>query len=317
MATNRIVYLLSLSLSVIFFFASGEWSSWVLLLLTAALPWLSLLFSLPAMLGSRVAAQMPRSVEQGQTALMHLRIEAPRWLPAPDVQIRLNLRTRDQERDVRYLSRLSRTDGVLSLPTEHCGAIWPAFQKGKVYDFLGLFHLRIRTPRLEPMVILPISLIPDPMPDLERFLDRQLKPKPGGGYSEIYDHRPYRPGDPVKGIHWKLSLKSEELIVREPMEPVRREVLLAVRTPVGAELRDRNLGNLRYVSGWLLDRGVRHSVLWMDGESLVRDEVSDEESLLRVLGRLCAAAEKSRPLPEQMPFRSDWLCRIGREGGAA
>ncbi len=315
MATNRILYMLVLSLSIVFYFASGEWSSWVLLVLVAALPWVSLLFSLPAMLGSRVEASMPRSAEQGEAALLHLRIKAPAWLPAPDVQIRLNLRTRDRERDVRYLSRLSRTDGVLSLPTEHCGGVWPAFQKGKVYDYLGLFHVRIRTPKLAPMAVLPRARIPEPMPNLEQFLNLQLKPKPGGGYSEIHDHRPYRPGDPVKGIHWKLSLKSDELIVREAMEPIRREILLAVRTPFGPELRDLNLGNLRYVCGWMLQHDIRHSVLWMDGENLARGEVSDEDSMLRVLTRVCMTQEKSLPLPEQMPFCAEWLCRIGKEGG--
>ena len=87
MATNRIIYTLTLVLSAVFYFASGEWSSWVLLLLVAILPWVSLIFSLPAMLGSRVEAKLPRTAEAGETALMHLRIDAPGWLPAPDVQV--------------------------------------------------------------------------------------------------------------------------------------------------------------------------------------------------------------------------------------
>ena len=316
MATNRIIYLLCLAVSAVFYFASGEWSSWVLLVLVAVLPWVSLIFSLPAMLGSRVDVRLPQKAEQGENALMHLRIDAPAWLPAPDVQLRLNLRTRDRERDIRYLSRLSRTDGVLSLPTEDCGAVYPAFQKARVYDFLGIFHLRVRTPKLEPMAVLPLPRIPEPMPNLEQVLNQQLKPRPGGGFSEIHDHRPYRPGDPIKGIHWKLSLKTDELIVREPMDAIRREILLAVRTPRGPELRNMNLGNLRYLSGWLLDRGVAHSVLWMEGDSPVREEIKDEDSLLRVLVRTCLAPEDSAALPEQIPFKADWLCRIGREGDA-
>ena len=158
--------------------------------------------------------------------------------------------------------------------------------------------------------------MPEPMPNLEQFLNQQLKPKPGGGYSEVHDHRPYRPGDPVKDIHWKLSLKTDELIVREAMEAVRREILLAVRTPSGPEHRDQNLGNLRYVSGWLLEHEVPHSVLWMNGESMTRSEVHDEDSMIRMLTGACLAAEKSPPLPEQLPFRTDWLCRIGKEGEA-
>lgn len=33
----------------------------------------------------------------------------------------------------------------------------------------------------------------------------------------VYDLRPYRVGDPLKQIHWKLTAKVDELTVREPL----------------------------------------------------------------------------------------------------
>lgn len=313
MALNRFLYCMSLLLAVVFYFASSAWASWVLLLLIAVLPWVSLIFSLPAILTCRLSASLQAMTEQGERTLLHIRVSSLRWLPAPEMRMQLNLRSRDQERNIRFLSHLSRADGILAVPTKDCGWLHPVFSKGKVYDFLGLFRFKVRLPEVSAMAILPPAVRPDPMPDLEQLLNQQLKPKPGGGYSEIHDHRPYRPGDPVKGIHWKLSVKTDELIVREPMDPIRRQVILAVRTPRGPRQRAVNLGNLRFLSGWLLDRGIPHGVVWMDGDRLRKTEVEDEAGSLAALAGACLAPEDSLDLPDSLPFKADWLCRLGEE----
>lgn len=315
MGPNRVLYLVTLLLALVFYLASSVWAAWILLVLLAALPWVSLLVSLPAIVCCRVAATLPPITQQGQKTLLHIRVDCPRLLPVPETRLRLNLRTRDREKDIRYLSHLSRTDGILNLPTDTCGYLAPELLKGRIYDYLGLFSFRIKAPQLAPMAILPVSLVPDPMPDLEQFLNQQLKPKPGGGYSEIHDHRPYRPGDPVKGIHWKLSVKTDELIVREPMDSVQQQVVLAVRTPRGPESRSKTLGNLRYLSEWLLDHRVEHALVWMDGEHLQRAQVNDPDTLLAALAGTCLAPESSLDLPKALPYKADWLCRVGQEGG--
>lgn len=317
MAANRLLYLGLLALSGIFYFASGIWFSWLLLVLVLVLPVVSLLLSLPGMLSCRLGASLPQRVEQGESAALRLQLTAWKLLPLPEVQIRLNLRTRDQERDLRYLSRLSRTDGLLALSTERCGFLAPEFRRGRVYDALGLFWLPLRLPKLEPMAILPAARQPEPMPRLEQFLQQQVKPKPGGGYAELHDHRSYRPGDPVKSIHWKLSMKSDQLVVREPLEPVKRRMLLALRTPKGAKARDVNLGQLRYLSNWLLDHGVAHELVWMEGTRLRSGPVAQPDQLMALLREICLAPEDSRPLPQPLPISGDWICPVGMEGGGA
>ena len=313
MALNRFLYLCVLGLAVVFYFASTAWVSWVLLVAVAALPWVSLLFSLPALLTCRVAASLPPVTEQGLRTLLHLQVTSLWLLPTPELRVHLNLRSRDEDRDVRFLSHLSRADGILAVPTQDCGFLAPEFLKGRIYDFLGLFRFPIRLPKLGPMAILPPARMPAPMPDLDQMLNMQLRPKAGGGFSEIHDHRPYRPGDPVKGIHWKLSAKTDELIVREPMEPLQRKVILAVNTPYGPEAREKTLGNLRYLTDWLLSRGVAHTVVWMDGEKLCEAPVREEADGLESLRGACLAAGSSAPLPKPLPFQADWICRIGEE----
>ena len=320
MAVNRLLYGGVLILSVVFYFASNidpfeSWHSWILLALVLALPLLSLLVSLPAMLSCRLEASMAETVEQGTKAGLHLRLSAWRLLPLPEVQIRLNLRTRDREKDMRFLGRLTREDGVMALPTDECGFLSAEFCRGRVCDALGLFRVPMRLPKLAPMAIIPPERRPEPMPRLEQFLQQQMKPKPGGGAAEQHDHRSYRPGDPVKDIHWKLSLKTDELIVREALEPIRRRLILAIRTPRGAETRAETLGAFRWLSNWLLENGVAHYAVWMDGEQRCEQSIESEEEQMAVLRAACLAPEKTAKLPWPLPFQADWVCPVGWEGG--
>ena len=315
MSSNRLLYLGLLILAVVFYFASGIWFSWLLVAVLLALPLLTLLLSLPAMLSCSLEASMVNTAEQGENAVLHLQLRSWPVLPLPEVQIRLNLRTRDNPKDLRYLSRLTRAEGVLALPTDTCGFLAPEFCRGRVYDALGLFRLPLRLPKLEPLAILPPALPPTPLPRLESLLHQQLRPKPGGGAAEQHEIRPYRPGDPVKDIHWKLSLKTDELMIREAQEPLRRRVVLALRTPQGPRERAQNLGNLRWLSRWLLEKDLPHDIVWMEGPELRRAAVTNGTEALNALRLACLAPETSANLPWPLPFQAEWVCPVGTEGG--
>ena len=68
------------------------------------------------------------------------------------------------------------------------------------------------------------------------------------------DVRPYMPGDPVRRIHWKLSAKKDELLIREPApnaEPAEEERTADSRTD-GARKRIRKKPALFAAAGLLL-----------------------------------------------------------------
>ena len=314
MAANRLIYLAALIAATTFYFASTLWFSWVILVVALALPWVSLLLTLPAMLCCRLTASAPALTEQDDQASFRLRLRAPRLLPLPELQLRLTLTLPSGAEDARYLSRLGRSEGRLTLPTAHCGQIAYRLDRGRVYDYLGLFWLPKRVAAPGPTVVLPHAQEPVPMPDVEQFLHLQLKPKPGGGYAEIHDHRPYREGDPVRSIHWKLSMKTEDLIVREPMEPVRRTLLLLVQTPNSDAARDSILGQLRFLSAWLQEHALDHTVAWMSGTAYHTAEVKPGDPDDRVVTLCCQAPPDSAPLPEGR-VQADWVYAIRQKGG--
>jgi len=86
-----------------------------------------------------------------------------------------------------------------------------------VYDFMRTVRLRIPVKCQTDILVIPRMLTLE-----ETNLDSQGKrtsPKAlhsrGCDNTDIEDIRAYRPGDSRKSIHWKLSTKSEDLIVKE------------------------------------------------------------------------------------------------------
>lgn len=50
----------------------------------------------------------------------------------------------------------------------------------------------------------------------------------GEDFSEIFDLREYREGDALKHIHWKATLKHNEILVKDGSQPLVKKILLAV-----------------------------------------------------------------------------------------
>ena len=323
MAVNRIVYAVALAGAAVFYLFNGAWFSSLVLLVVLALPVLSLLCSLPAMCTLRMQASGPDTVERGQKAVIHMRAVANRFFPVPDVRVRMTIQTcATGAKEVKYLSRIPQKDGVLSFPADNCGLLRLSLYKGRVYDYLGLFCLRLRLPAPMEIAVLPKAEAPEPLPDLSQFRAVRLQAKKGGGFSEFHENREYRPGDSVRDIHWKLSGKTDKLIVREAMEPVQRRLVLAVETPATLQAMNSALGQLRWLSQWLAERGYSHRVCWRDPDSgdVRFAQVTAEEQVQAMLRQVCGlrVSADARSLPDDLTLGADWLYRItpaGKEAG--
>ena len=150
------------------------------------------------------------------------------------------------------------------LTTPHCGRLICRAERAWTCDLLGLFPLPIPTGRPAAVLILP--------PDMEQALPERLLgggpgggallPRPGGGPGEDYDLRDYRPGDPLRSVHWKLSSKRDELVVRETLEP-RQTTLVLTYDHFGAPAAlDQTFARLCALSRALLERGRPHHIQW-------------------------------------------------------
>ena len=301
---RRMIYLTALAGCLVFYIAYGEWFSWLALLLMLGLPWLSLLLSLPAMLGFRAYAGGPLALPQGT--------EGEVWLagssrfPLPPFHGKLRLRCCITGEATRYLPSRG-------LPTEHCGGITVSVKKLRVCDYLGLFAFPVKCREKKTVLVRPTPLpVPEP-PDLQRYIARSWRPKFGGGFAENHELRLYRPGDSPNQVHWKLSAKTGKLTLREPREPQRGLVLLTLTLRGTPDELDRKFGRLLWLGNYLLEQNVPFEIRALTAEGIRSLSVSNGHELTKAIDTLlCTGAAPEGSIRDQF-YAASWQYHIGGE----
>jgi uncharacterized protein (DUF58 family) len=152
-------------------------------------------------------------------------------------------------------------------------------------DPLGLFRYRRRRPDSEVALVLPrfTSLV-------ARVEVRELEasvaaPRAGSG-TEMFGVREYRPGDPLRRIHWRSSARHGELVVREYEPPgVQTLGIFCDPAPATEEIADQ-IARLAASEAWDCIREGGRVVLWAPGQEPSRPrETRSMWALLEWLAR--------------------------------
>lgn len=304
MAVRRLWYLVALLGCWVFYIAYGEWFSWLLLLLVLGLPWLSLLLSLPAMLQLALAPAGPDSIPLGQTGQLQLLGSCD--LPMPPFRGKIRLTGCLEGTATRY-------DPQAGITAHHCGGITATLEKARVYDYLGLFSLRVRKTETKTILIRPQSLPLQEPENLLRHTACAWQPKFGGGFAENHELRLYRPGDSLNQVHWKLSAKTGKLILREPLEPRRGLILLTMTLRGTPEELDRKLGRLQWLGNYLLDQGLSHELRILTGKGLLTFSIRHATDLSKALDTLLCTPVAREGSIRDRSFSAAWQHHIGGE----
>lgn len=126
------------------------------------------------------------------------------------------------------------TTETLVLPTMYCGAYRIRAEQLYIYDIFAVFRAK-RNVKLETEFLiypktgaLPLSLAERDVYDMESF--RYSDEKSGDDANETFDIREYRAGDSIRKIHWKLTGKLDQVMIRESSYPVFHSILLLWET---------------------------------------------------------------------------------------
>jgi hypothetical protein len=288
MGGRRIVYFIGLVMGAVFHTLYGQYLSYMLLRFLILLPFVSLLVSLPAMLRVRVLLSASGASPRGEKAAARLRIDSRFFLPVGCLSMTFtgeNKFTGEsmKKRKCSYWGVL-KAEEDLPLPGERCGVISCSLGRVWVWDYMGIFVLPVK--RCDPAVytVLPVADKPVPLPELDQDSAITLKPKPGGGYSEEHELRPYRQGDPLNMIHWKLSSKLDDPIVREPQLMQRKRITLSVSPCADPGGLESQLDQLMYLSLDLVEKGIPHRVCFgAHMEAYIKDRNSLDEFMETLL----------------------------------
>lgn len=298
------MYGLALIGCLTFYGAYQEWFSWILLLTLVLFPWLSLLLSLGTIVRMKLEPSAASKIPVGTIACGRLKVYSNG--PQPPLKSKISI-TRPITGEKWILNPGDK------LPTDHCGGLVAELYKPKVFDYLGLFQFRIRKTNSRTFLVWPQMKCMEIPPDLSQHLARSWHPKPGGGYAENYEIRQYHPGDHLNQIHWKLSAKVGDLILREPMEPESGRMLLTMDLCGSPQALDSKFGRLIWLSNWLLDHMIPFEIRVLTGNGIECWVISDEWSLQKcVEALLCTPFVKEGSI-QNRSFTAVWQHHIGGE----
>ena len=164
----------------------------------------------------------------------------------------------------------------LHLESDYCGILNIALNRYKVSDFLHLFtfgrkmDLSCETTIFPKLVDLKFEISPQ-VRDFVGESDLFSKDRSGDDPSEVFDVRPYRMGDRLQQVHWKLSARMEETFVKEFSRPIGYPVVVFLDLSKN-HLEDKmNVKALAHaietgisISKGLMEAECRHYIAWCD-----------------------------------------------------
>ncbi|MBP3454491.1 MAG: DUF58 domain-containing protein [Clostridia bacterium] len=169
-----------------------------------------------------------RSVQRGESVMLTVTVKHRGIIPIAPMLLELYATPDTPETAVRLKDAPGRTQ-KLTLPfhAAHVGVSSPGVKSCTVEDLFGLFAIT-KQPKAAQSELLVL-----PLP----FQVEQLTFAPGDSGLETMaratedvtnpsDIRAYMPGDALKKIHWKLSARKRELVVRRFEEPVLPDALV-------------------------------------------------------------------------------------------
>ena len=236
MIKNILIYLAVLVSAFVFNVFFYAWFSWYLLVLTLCVPLLSLLISLPFMIftavkGISVFTQKELTAEEPLSISITTRKSKNLFCPLIKIKFKSHNRFAKQKKSLKFLYGGLITDSInikTSSITHNCGSLEINAKYFKVYDLLGIFFIPAR---LNCHAVVFINPKPKQVSVLPNNMQNKIigyKPK-SNGFAEEYELRSYQQGDTLKNIHWKISARHNELIVKEPSTPIYRPLVL---TPI-------------------------------------------------------------------------------------
>lgn len=185
------------------------------------------------------------------------------------------------------------------LTSGKCGNL--SITVGKLYvgDFLGIFYLPVSVSEKQESlsvmpVIRPMELDIDKR-NWEILLDSDEYDTTRGGEdpSEVFQIRSYRGGDRMQSIHWKMTARSEDLMVKEFSRPLYCAVVIfldmrVVQNDFGFDNADEYLEKVLALSFGLMEAECRHMVVWYDEKKnqICRMQMETQEQLYELIEQL-------------------------------
>ena len=192
----------------------------------------------------------------------------------------------------------------LPVDTHRCGKIKIRQTEICYYDVLGLFRFRKNCSQERVMFVYPekiplhilLSQHPGSMETGDVF-DEKIR---GQDTSETFDLRDYQRGDSLRAVHWKLSCKMDELLIREFSRPANYNTIILFEFLSKSDQKERTDSIINMtaslvsaVMNGLLKLNMGHQVGYMVREEYMESTVDSQDTLIQAINSMMSIQKES------------------------
>lgn len=326
MLRNKVRYLLLLISVGVLSVLYNIYYMGIVLLTIIAMPFL--MFGLLSYLYGRVKAEMISVVHianKRDAIPITVQLTNPSIFPVTNLKIYISYKNgySDQKFKKSFLVSLdyrTKTSVICNLYSEYAGNLEITLEGIRIYDYMKLFSLKKKFKNQLKVAILPYyyELEENYISNNTRLIesDNYSPLKSGDDPSEVFAIREYREGDRLQRIHWKLSMKQDQLMIKEFSDPLNCSVLIFVNLSVPkAENKlhfvDAIMECALSLSYTFITKGQMHYFSWFDEKHGVckRLRVVQEQDLFEAVDGLL----QSMPYGEETDALSAYLAEHPNE----
>ena len=304
MIKSRMVWISCLLGTFVFMFFSNERLALVLFVTVVALPTVFIVINQFAARNVILKVEMPQVSEKNQQFTGQLRVENKKKYYLSLVVCKLNCKNEVTGENIigELLFHLGGNKDECFFPfvleSKFCGCVITSIRFLKVYDVFGLFGVKPKVPATSETIVLPNTFAPQLV--LEAYMAKDVEAdeysqiKAGCDPSETFAIREYRPGDSLGRIHWKLTGKFDEILIREAGLPVRHSFLILLDTSIPsaigqqAKVNDALLEIIMSLCQKMSEEEITYEIGWQDynSKSFFHCRVSNLDEVSGVMNKL-------------------------------
>ena len=221
-------------------------------------------------------------VEKNEPISLEIKIKNKGLMPifcCVRIRVKNRLTDRAEYRDLKILLPPKRvSEQTMTVSDELCGKITLIIESISVEDPLGIFAgscsgLDVLNSGVDCYVAPQIGAMSIPADWLDSYnmeSYRYSQHEKGNDPGEVFGIREYAEGDSPKQVHWKLTAKLGDMMVKIPSLPVENNILVILDnlmepgTNIESHKRSRLVEEYCTLSASLADTDIPHSIGWYD-----------------------------------------------------
>lgn len=162
-------------------------------------------------------------MKKGETFQLRIILKNPTWYPLLNATLKLEVENtlyrEDGDHFLNFPVRAGKeTEVVYSLTMDYSGRLCVNAKYIKFVDLLGICELKVDLQDSVECLVLPFGEMRNQEAGhiyINGVTEAMESKEKGYDFSDVSGIREYIPGDKLQNIHWKLSVKKDELMVKE------------------------------------------------------------------------------------------------------